>query len=117
MPPFNLASYLSQNAAGVGLLGAIVGGSAAAAQAISDHKRGYISREQAIRVTGTQAAGAGVATAVSAVAAGLVGGGLILSLGTAFVAATAAKFAWDRGLEGVARLRDPKRPVDAELVR
>ncbi len=111
---FNLATYLSQNAAGVGTLGAIVGGSAAAAKAIYDHKRGIISRDEAIRTTGTQAAGAGVATAVSAVATGFIGGGLILSLGTALVAATAAKYAWDRGLEALGRLGGPRKDAEAQ---
>ena len=84
MVNFNLATYLAQNAAGVGVLGAIVGVSAQAAKSFSDHKKGLVDRKQAVQDTGKEAAGAGVATAISAMAAAAVGGGLLLSLGPPF---------------------------------
>lgn len=107
---FNLARYLAENTAGVGLLGAVVGGSAAAAKSYKDHKRGLIDTRQAMAYTGREAAGAGVATAVSAVAAGVVGGGLISALAAAFVAASVAKYGWDRAVDQVqARLPQARR--------
>jgi hypothetical protein len=111
---FNLITYLTENAVGVGFLGAIVGGSTTAAKSISEHKKGKIDRKQVIQATSKEAAGVGVSTAVSAVAAGAIGGGFILSLGTVVVTATAAKYAWDRGLDALARRSQtsPLRPPD-----
>lgn len=106
---FNLATYLMRNSAGVGVLGAVVGGSAAAAKNYKDHKRGVIDKREALVDTGKEAAGAGVATAFSAVVAGVVGTGLVLSLGAAFVSAAAAKYAWDRTMDKL----DDLHPVEA----
>ncbi len=97
----DLAHYLAQSTSGVGVLGAIVGGSGAAAKNYKDHKDGLISTQEAVYDTTKQAAGAGVATAVSALAVGAVGGGLALSLGTAFAVAAGTKYAWDRAMEEV----------------
>ena len=93
MAPLSLAQYLAQSAAGVGVLGAVVGTSAAAAKNIKDHRDGLIDTKDALYDTSKEGLGAGVATAFSAVAAGLVGGGVALSLGTALIAATGAKYA------------------------
>ena len=98
---FSPVTFLTQSAAGVGVLGALVGGSAAAAKLFSDHKKGLVDRREAMRETGKEAAGVGVASAASVVAAGVVGGGLILSIGTMLVAATATKYAWDRGVDKI----------------
>lgn len=97
----NLVANLAQSTSGIGILGAIVGGSAAAAKNFKDNKDGIISTKEALIDTSKEAAGAGVATAVSAVAVGVIGGGLILSIGTAVVVAAGSKYAWDRGLEKV----------------
>ncbi|OSM08655.1 magnetosome protein MamC [Magnetofaba australis] len=99
MAAFNLAQFLTTSASGTGVLGAVVGGSAAIAKNIHLYNKGLVSPEEAAIDSGKEAAGAGVATAVSAVAAGAVGGGLVVSLGTALVAAVAGKYAWDRGAE------------------
>lgn len=101
MVNFSLFNFLTQSAVGVGVLGALVGGGAAAAKTLADHRRGLVDRDHVIRETGKEAAGVGIASAASVVAAGAVGGGLILSLGTILVTATAAKYAWDRGLNKV----------------
>jgi len=101
MAVFNLAQFLAQSASGVGVLGAVGGASGAAAKNIKDHRDGLVDTQSALYDTGKEGVGAGVATACSAVAAGAVGGGLMLSLGTALVAATAVKYAWDRGVEQV----------------
>lgn len=98
---FQLAPYLAQSAPGVGVLGSIVGGSATLAKHLKARKNGEsdISNSEIASDTVKEAAGAGVATAFSAVAVGVVGGGLAVSLGTAFVAAVAGKYAWDQGVE------------------
>ncbi len=107
MAAFNLAQYLAQSASGVGVLGAVVGASGAAARNIKDHRDGLVETKDAIYDTGKEGLGAGLATAFSAVAAGAVGGGLAVSLGTALVAATGAKYAYDRGMEQLElRMRD-----------
>ncbi len=98
---FQLAPYLAQSAPGVGVLGSIVGGSATLAKHLKARKRGEseASNQEIAADTLKEAAGAGAATAISAVAVGVVGGGLVVSLGTAFAAAVAGKYAWDQGVE------------------
>jgi hypothetical protein len=98
---FNLAMVLAKSVGGVGVLGGIVGGSAALAKNIKKKKEGTITNREMAIDTGKETVGAGVATAFSAFAAGTVGGGLVLSLGTAFAAAAAGKYAWDYGVEMV----------------
>jgi hypothetical protein len=97
----NLAAYLAQTTSGIGIFGAIVGGAAAAAKNYKDNQDGLVSTKDAVIDTSKEAAGAGVATAVSAVAAGTVGSSLILTVGTALVVAAGTKYAWDRGMEVV----------------
>lgn len=105
---FNLAGYLAQNAAGVGLLGAVVGGSAAVAKTYRDRKRGLIDTRQAVVYTSRETAGAGVATAVSAVA-----GGLLPALGAAFVTASVTKYGWDRVVDKLQARMWPERGAEA----
>lgn len=96
---FNLAMFLARSVGGVGVLGGVVGGSAALAKNIRKKNAGEITNQELAIDTGKEAVGAGVATAFSAFVAGLVGGGLVVSLGTAFAAAAAGKYAWDYGIE------------------
>ncbi|MBF0193739.1 MAG: magnetosome protein MamC [Magnetococcales bacterium] len=99
---FNLAMVLAKSVGGVGVLGGIVGGSAALAKNIKKKRAGEeISNKDMAIDTGKETVGAGVATAFSAFSAGVVGGGLAVSLGTAFVAAVAGKYAWDYGVDFV----------------
>ena len=93
---FRLAPYLAESVPGVGVLGAIVGGSATIAKNSKLLKDGKISERDAVIDTVKETAGAGVATAFSAAVVGAVGGGLVLSLGVAVVAAVAGKYTWDR---------------------
>ncbi len=97
----NLAAYLAQSTAGIGVFGALVGGTGAAAKNIKDSRDGLITPTEAVIDTTKETAGAGVATMASAVAVGAVGGGLALSLGVAVVAGTGAKFFWDRAMEQI----------------
>ena len=95
----NLAPYLAQSVSGMGVLGAIVGGSAAAAKNYKDAKDGLITTKEAVYDTTKEAAGAGIATSISVVAVGVVGGGLLMSIGTAVAVAAGAKYAWNRTME------------------
>ncbi|MBT4329108.1 MAG: magnetosome protein MamC [Gammaproteobacteria bacterium] len=97
----NFVQTLAASTAGIGVIGAVVGASGAAAKNIKDHRDGLIPAKWAVYDTSKEGLGAGVATAASAVAVGAVGGGLALCLGTAVVAATATKYLWDRSIEKI----------------
>ena len=100
-----LAPLLAQGVPGIGVLGGIVGGSAALAKNLKAKKDGEdISNSDIAKDTAKEAAGTGAATAFSVYVVGIVGGGLVISLGTAFAAAVAGKYAWDRVME---RLENP----------
>ncbi len=92
-----LAAYLAESAGGVGVLGAIVGGAGALAKNYKSNMDGEISTQDAIYDTAKEATGAGVATWISALAVGAVGGGLFVSITTAVIAAAGVKYAWDLG--------------------
>jgi hypothetical protein len=98
---FQLAPYLAKSVPGIGILGGIVGGAAALAKNARLLKEKRITGTEAAIDTGKETVGAGLATAFSAVAATAVGGGLVVSLGTAIIAGVAAKYVWDRGVERV----------------
>ncbi len=98
---FQLAPYLAKSVPGVGVLGGIVGGAAALAKNARLLHENRITKTEAAIDTGKETVGAGLATAFSAVAAGAVGGGLAVSLGTALIAGVAAKYLWDVGMQVV----------------
>ncbi|WP_135075540.1 magnetosome protein MamC [Terasakiella sp. SH-1] len=114
---FQLAPYLAQSVPGVGALGAIVGGSGALAKNLQKHKAGEMDTNEVVVDTAKEAAGAGVATAVSAFTVGVVGGGLAVSVGTAFVAAVAGKYVWDRGMEYIEGDKDFAPILDEEALK
>nr|CRH04702.1 Magnetosome protein MamC [Candidatus Magnetococcus massalia] len=120
MAAFNLAMYLAKSAPGVGVLGGVVGGSAALAKNLKAKQDGAdISTEEIVIDTSKEALGAGVATTISAYTVGVVGGGLVLSLGTAFAAAVAGKYAWDYGVEKVEQKLQEKAadaPIEGDVV-
>lgn len=97
----NLAIHLARTGSGVGVLGAIIGGSMTLAKHLPALRDGTADNRKVAIETGKEAAGAGVATVIAAYAAGVVGGGLIVSIGTAVAAASLGKLAFDRGLEYV----------------
>lgn len=81
---------------GVGLIGALAGGSSVAARVYSRHRSGKrIDTVQAIRVVGKEAVGTGVATAAGMTAVAILGRSLFPPIATALLAATAAKFLYD----------------------
>ncbi len=95
-----LVPLLVRNVPGVGVLGGIIGGAAALAKNLKARKDGEdISNSDIAKDTAKEAAGTGAATAFSVYVVGIVGGGLVISLGTAFAAAVAGKYAWDRAME------------------
>ncbi|RAU20223.1 magnetic particle protein [Paramagnetospirillum kuznetsovii] len=96
---FQLAPYLAASVPGVGVLGAIIGGAAAAAKNLELLKTGRISQREAGIDTAKETVGAGVATAFSAAAVGFVGAGLFTSIGVAVIAGIAGKYAWDRCID------------------
>jgi hypothetical protein len=98
---FNLAQFLAQSVTGIGVLGGVVGGSAKLADVAATKRSRPVPAKEASYAVSKEAAGAGVATAFSAFSAGVVGGGLAVSLVTAFGAATVGKYAWDYGVEAL----------------
>jgi hypothetical protein len=79
----------------MGGVGAIVGGTAAAAKNIRRVKEGEIKREEAVKDTIKEAAGAGLATATAAAVVGAVGATGLLSLLGVLAVATGTKYLWD----------------------
>ncbi|MBF0336057.1 MAG: magnetosome protein MamC [Alphaproteobacteria bacterium] len=112
--PFQLAAYLAKSVPGVGVLGAVVGGAAALAKNAHLVREGRMDARGAAIDTAKETAGAGLATALSAVAAGAVGGGLVVSLGVAVVAGVAGKYAYDAGLRFVEDRLAARAPDDGD---
>ncbi|MBC2712737.1 MAG: magnetosome protein MamC [Desulfosarcina sp.] len=76
-------------------MGAIIGGTAAAAKNIRRVKDAEINREEAVRNTIKEAAGAGLATAAATAVVGAVGATGLLSLVGILAMATGTKYLWD----------------------
>jgi hypothetical protein len=111
--PFHLGKYLMESASGLGIVGTVVGGVIGGRQNYKDYRAGKLEKGRAAYNTGLEAVGTGIATAVSVTAAGAVGGGLILSAGSAVVAYSAAKYLWDRGASNLEKLV-PENETDAD---
>ncbi|MBF0281739.1 MAG: magnetosome protein MamC [Zetaproteobacteria bacterium] len=113
---FQLGPFLASSTTGMGALGAIVGGSAAAAKNYKDFRNGKVTLEEAGKDVGKEAAGAGIATAISAAAVGVVGGGLTISVITALAAAAGAKYAWDYAMDMIPTEEEPEEENHLETV-
>ncbi|QTA86996.1 magnetosome protein MamC [Desulfonema magnum] len=89
-------SYVPHAALTMGGVGAIVGGTGAAARNIRQVKSGEINRQEAMGNVIKEAAGAGVATATATAVVGSFGTnrGLLSLLGLVVVA-TGTKYFWD----------------------
>ncbi|MFH1137678.1 MAG: hypothetical protein V1816_16550 [Pseudomonadota bacterium] len=94
-PPNKVTRFVPQAALALGAVGAVVGGTAAAARNIRRMRAGEIDRDQVARDSLGEAAGAGLATAVAAAAIGAVGATGLLSLAGVLVVATGTKYLWD----------------------
>lgn len=91
---------VSRSALNMGGMGALVGGAAAAAQAIPKVRNNQMTAGQATRGVIKEAAGTGVATAAGAAVAGAVGLGGMVSLLAMFGVATGVKYMWNSVMEG-----------------
>ncbi len=96
----HLAPCLARSVPGIGVLSGIIGGSATLAKNLKARKDGEdISTFEIVEDTVNKTAWAGVATMFSAYVVGFVGGGVAISLGTAFAATVAGMYAVDWGIE------------------
>ncbi|GEM_PF-2473453 len=87
--------FVPQATLAMGGVGAIIGGTAAAAKNIRRVKDAEINREEAVRDTIKESAGAGLATATATAVVGAVGATGLLSLVGILAMATGTKYLWD----------------------
>jgi hypothetical protein len=87
--------FVPQASLAMGGVGAIVGGTAAAAKNIRRLRDAEINREEAVKDTFKEAAGAGLATATATAVVGAVGATGLLSLVGLLAVATGTKYLWD----------------------
>jgi hypothetical protein len=92
-------SHLAPHAGlAMGGLGAIIGGTAAAAKNIRRVKNEEIDREEAVRDTLKETAGAGIAAATAAVVVRSVGATGLFGLVGIMAVAAGAKYVWDSAM-------------------
>lgn len=92
-PPSNTCADLARLA----ILGAVVGGSAAAGRGFARVQRGEIDDLQALTSTGRSALASAVAAAAAGAAAGAVADQGLLRLGVMFAAGATVMYAMERG--------------------
>jgi hypothetical protein len=90
-----VSRFVPQATLAMGGVGAIVGGTAAAAKNIHRVKNAEINREAAVKDTIKEAAGTGLATATATAVVGVVGATGLLSLLGILAVATGTKYLWD----------------------
>ncbi len=107
----NAPRMVPQASLAMGGLGAIIGGTAAAAKNIRQVKNDEVNREEAVKDTLKETAGAGIATAAATAVVGAVGAtGLIGVLGILTVA-TGTKYLYDSAMTPEAGEKEtPKKP-------
>jgi len=106
----NLIRFLSDSTASIGAIGALVGGTAAAAKNIKDYNAGIIDKQEAAVDTGKETVGAAVATA-----AGVVGSSVLVSVFAVITVGTGTKYLWDKGVEQIEDRFTEKDELDEEL--
>jgi hypothetical protein len=90
-----VTSFVPRAALAMGTVGAVIGGTAAAAKNFRRVSEGEINREEAVKDTVKEAAGAGLATAAAGAVVGAMGAtGFFAFLGVVAVA-TGTKYLWD----------------------
>ena len=94
-PATQVTRFVPRATLSMGGVGAVIGGTAAAAKNIRRVKEAEISREEAVRNTLKEAAGAGLATAAATAVIGAVGARGLLSLVGILTVATGTKYLWD----------------------
>lgn len=87
--------FVPQNTLAMAGVGAIIGGTAAAAKNIRRVKHAEIKRDEAVKDTIKEAAGAGLATATATAVVGAIGATGLLSLVGLLSVATGTKYLWD----------------------
>ncbi|KAF0191961.1 MAG: hypothetical protein FD165_1295 [Gammaproteobacteria bacterium] len=87
--------FLAYSLRGLGMLGALAGGSAAAAKNYRAYKHGSVTVNEAVFDVGKEAIGTGAATAIGVMTAGMLGGALL----TTALVATGFKYLYDQVLE------------------
>ena len=87
--------FVPRAALAMGGVGAIIGGTTAAARNIKRVKEGEIQREEAVRESLKEAAGTGLAATAATALVGAVSPSGWVSLAFAVVAATGTKYLWD----------------------
>lgn len=97
------AGLVSRASLNLGVVGALVGGAAAAAKAIPEVNASRMSGGQAVREVLKEAAGSGLSTAAGAAAAGALGLGGALSLVAMFGVATGVKYLWNSAADNSSR--------------
>jgi hypothetical protein len=95
----------------MGGVGAIIGGTAAAAKNVRKVKEEEMTREEAVRDTIKEAAGTGLATAAATAVVTAVGATGWLSLVGIVAAATGAKYIWDSATSSARVEASAKEPV------
>lgn len=112
----NLVHFLSHSTANIGAIGALVGGTAAAAKNIKDYNAGIIDKQEAAVDTGKETVGAAVATAAGAAAAGVVGSSVLVSVFAVITVGTGTKYLWDKGVEQIEDRFIEKDELEEELL-
>jgi hypothetical protein len=100
--PIRLGPLLAETPLGMGVLGAVVSGSNAAAKNAHLLRKGSTRHLDAARDVGNEALKGVVVTTAGAAVITSFGGGLLTSLGATLVIGTLGKYAWDRGCQSVA---------------
>jgi hypothetical protein len=98
--PQNVSRPGSHAVLAMGGLGAIGGGTAAAARNIRRVRQGTINREEAVRDTLKESAGAGIASAAATFVVGSVGAAGFLGLLGVITVATGTRYLWDSAMTG-----------------
>ncbi len=98
----------------MGTLGALVGGTMAAAKNIRSVKEGDMAREEAVRGVVREAAGTGLATAAATAVVGTLGiTGFAAGVGIVALA-TGTKYLWDAGTNKMAASEPEAAPATVE---
>lgn len=97
--PMKVTRFVPSATLAMGGVGAIVGGTAAAAKNIRRVKNEEINRQEAVKDTVKEAAGTGLATAVATAVVHAVGATGLLSLVGILAVATGSKYLWDAATE------------------
>lgn len=111
--PFLLGPYLAETAVGMGVMGAMISGTNAAAKNVERVRTGSISETGALIDLGNEVVKNGVATAATFAVVASLGVEIVAAVGVTLIVGTTLKYAWDRGRDAVEKDlgKRKKRPV------